>query len=204
MRFFLTSFFAVTLFISCTLSTTKGLVETDVTISTFKNPYFSDTTRDYVYKANFEVYGYEFSGILIIKKLAVQHHKVVFTTEFGTKMLDMELNNDNFTIHFIADDLNRKLLINTLQKDFKILLKENVVITKAYQNDRFNIFKTSNDKRFNYYFINKETNNLEKSVNTSKTKEKVIFNFKSDDGKLARKVLIEHENMKLKIGLKAF
>ncbi len=204
MRFFLTSLLAILILSSCTLATTKDFTAINSTTSTVKNPYFSDVPIDYVYKANFEVYGYEFGGILIIKKLANHHHKVVFTTEFGTKMLDVELNKNDFIINFIADDLNQKVLINTLKKDFKILLMEEANVDKMYQNKEFFIFKTSNDNRYNYYFINKETNHLEKVVNTSKTKEKVIFNFKSDGGKMARKILIEHKNIKLQIGLKAF
>lgn len=204
MRFFLTSLFAIVFFSSCTLATTKDFVGVENTVKNYKNHYFADVAKDYLFKANFEVYGHEFSGILIIKKLAPQYHKVVFATEFGTKMLDMELKKDDVTINFIADDLNKKLLINTLKKDFKILLQEDVFIDNTYQNSTSLIFKTKKNIRFNYYFINKESNELEKIANTSKTKEKVVFNFKTDDGKTARKILIEHKNIKLKIRLKAF
>ncbi len=196
--------FVVFFFSSCTLATTKGLSEAKTDIVTYKNPYFADVAKDYVYKANFEVYGHEFSGILIIKKLATQHHKVVFTTEFGAKIIDLELNNDDFTINFIADDLNKKILINTLKKDFRILLQEDVIVNKTYQNDYFNVYQCKINNSFNHYFVNKETNFLEKLVNTSKKKEKVIFIFKSDDGLRARKISIEHKNVKLKISLKAF
>lgn len=204
MRFFLTSLFVVSLFSSCTLVTTKNFGYVENTVKRYKNPYFSDSTKDYVYKANFEVYGHEFSGVLVFKKLVNQHHKVVFATEFGTKMLDIELNKDDFTINFIADDLNKKILINTLKRDFQILLKEEIVINNNYQNNDFLIFKNQNDKRYNYYFIRKGKQYLEKLVHTSKTKEKIIFNFKSDDGKVAKKISIEHKNIKLKIQLKAF
>jgi len=204
MRFLQISLIAILSLSSCALATTKGLEEVEITATSIKNPYFADSAKDYVYKANFEVYGHEFSGILIIKKLATQHHKVVFATEFGTKMLDMELNNDNFTINFIANDLNKKILINTLKKDFEILLQEEVSVSKSYQNEQFRILSNNDGGRSNYYFIRKENNYLEKLINTSKTKEKVIFNFKSKDGKLAKEVLVEHKNIKLTIGLKAF
>ncbi|MDY7393864.1 hypothetical protein UMM65_01285 [Aureibaculum sp. 2210JD6-5] len=204
MRFFLISLYSIFFLSSCTLSTTKDFVFVENTVRTYHNPYFSNINKDYVYKANFEVYGHEFSGILIIKKLATQHHKVVFTTEFGTKMLDIELINDSFTINFIADDLNKRILINTLKKDFRILLKEEITISNTYQNNDFMIYENKDDKRYNYYFVKKRKQYLEKLINTSKTKEKVVFSFKSDDGQTARKILIEHKNIKLKIELKAF
>ena len=122
----------------------------------------------------------------------------------GDTCIAISKNRNSAANKKINIDLNKKILINTLQRDFKILLQEEVVIDKTYQNEEFSIFKNNNEKRFNYYFVHKENNKLEKLINTSKTKEKVIFSFKSDDGEMARKVLIEHKNIKLKIGLKAF
>lgn len=202
MRFFLTSLCFIFIFSSCTLSTARDFVYVENTVRAYKNPYFADLDKDYVYKANFEVYAHEFSGILIIKKLADEHHKIVFTTEFGTKMMDLELKDDDFIIHFIADDLNRKILINTLKKDFEILLQEDVKVDKSFKNERFNIFQAQKTKRSNYYFVNKENNQLENILNASRRKEKIVFNFESKDGKTAENVLIGHKSIKLKIKLR--
>lgn len=204
MRFLKINILVIFLLSSCSLAITKDFTEANVELSNYKNPYFSNVFKDYVYKANIEVYGYEFSGILIIKKLATQHHRIVFATEFGTKMLDMELNKEDYTIHFIASELNKKILVNTLKKDFRILLQEDILVNKTFKNEYFNVYQSNNKNRLNFYFVKKEHNCLEKLVNSSKIKEKVIFNFKSNECKMAEKILIEHKNLKLKIELKAF
>ncbi|MBJ2173086.1 hypothetical protein JBL43_02475 [Aureibaculum sp. A20] len=202
MRFLGISFIVIILLTSCTVASTKDFVVVENTVEKYKNPYFADSSKDYVYKANFEVYGRTFGGLLIIKKLATEHHRIVFATEFGSKMMDMELINDVFTINFIADDLNKKIVINTLKKDFKILLQEEIRFDKTYQNTEATIFQLVDNKRFNYYYVSKKNQQLVRILHASKSKEKIIFNFESKDGKMAENIIIDHKNIKLKIKLK--
>ncbi|PID70019.1 MAG: hypothetical protein CR985_03150 [Flavobacteriales bacterium] len=184
MKFLRTNMLVMFLLSACTVSTVKHLKETSTDITSFKNPYFADAEKDYVYKTNITAYSHQFGGLMIIKKMANRHHRIVFTTEMGNKMFDAELNNGNFKINFIVEQLDRKALIHTLEKDFSILLQDK-------------------DKRFNYYFTNKTNRQLEKIINTTKTKEKVEISFKSKDGLTADFVLIEHKDIKLKVQLVA-
>ena len=55
-------------------------------------PYFANPEIDYAYKANISVYGNDLSGIFIAKKINATTHRVVFTTEFGNKLLDFEIS----------------------------------------------------------------------------------------------------------------
>ncbi|PIE48990.1 MAG: hypothetical protein CSA39_04875 [Flavobacteriales bacterium] len=203
MKFLRTNMLVMFLLSACTVSTVKHLKETSTDITSFKNPYFADAEKDYVYKTNITAYSHQFGGLMIIKKMANRHHRIVFTTEMGNKMFDAELNNGNFKINFIVEQLDRKALIHTLEKDFSILLQDNVDVVQSFENEYFRVYKSSLDKRFNYYFTNKTNRQLEKIINTTKTKEKVEISFKSKDGLTADFVLIEHKDIKLKVQLVA-
>lgn len=203
MKYFLINILIIIGLTSCILSTTKHLKESESDLKFFKNPYFSDVAKDYVYKANVTAYGHRFSGLMIIKKLGHNYHRIVFTTEFGNKMFDAELLDANFTINFIADELDRKILVNTLKNDFKILLQDDNPVLVTYGNESHKVYKTKSNRRFNYYFVNKQYSQLEKIVNTTKTKEKIIINFTSKDGEIADEVRIEHKGLKLTIELVA-
>ena len=203
MRFLLISIFLLSL-TSCKLLTTNGLTATPVSSPNYTNLYFSDTNIDYVYKSKIEVYGKHFGGIIVIKKINLAHHRVVFTTEFGSKIFDFEFNKETFKVNFILEDLNKKILVNTLKNDFKLLLQENNSIEKKYMNAKYTVYQSQNKRRYNFYFINNENNKLEKLVNTSKTQEKVIVRYDSTQKNRANKILIKHQNIKLKIDLKAF
>lgn len=172
--------------------------------SEVENPYFSNAEIDYVYKAKIEVYGKNFGGILILKKLGPENHRVVFTTEFGSKLFDFQFEDDTFTKHFVVEDLDKKFIVNILKDDFKLLMNEKAKVLAVYETKNQRIYKTQTDERFNFYFLEGVSEKLLKIVNTSKTKEKVEVHFTSSDGKIADIIAIKHNNIKLKIDLDKF
>jgi len=192
------------LFTSCSLQTTKNWVNTETNQEFVENTYFSDTNIDYVYKAKINVYNQKFGGILIIKKTGEQEHRVVFTTEFGTKLFDFKYVGETFTKEFIIEELDKKYIVNTLQKDFKLLISEKAIIQEKYEVDGDEVYKTNTDKRTNFYFINKKTHTLDKIVNTTKSKEKVEILFSEIDDEIANNISILHQNINLQIELEKF
>lgn len=200
MRFLLTSFFALLLF-SCKSYEIKGVTKKESQEAVYKNNYFSNPETDYVYKARIEVYGNQLSGIFIAKKISDTVHRVVFTTEFGNTLFDFEMGEDSFKVNYILEDLNRKIIVNTLKKDFQLLLKSNHKAQEVFENDEFIIYKSKDNNRYNYFFESKKDNKLIKLLHTSKTKEKVTFEFGSKSSIFAENITITHQNIKLKIEL---
>lgn len=201
MRFFLISLFALFLLSSCSLALIKELTETKKTTLVVKNPYFADANKDYIYKANIEVYGHHIGGMLIIKKIKEKHHRVVLSTEIG-KAFDFEFIDEVFKKNYVFEDMDKAIIINTLEKDFKLLLKEDNSVLKQYADVEYDVYQSQQEKRYNFYFTNKETKELRKIVNTSKSKEKVEVLFVEVQDNLAKKVQLDHKNIKLKIDLK--
>ncbi|MCX7551454.1 hypothetical protein [Xanthomarina sp. F2636L] len=166
-----------------------------------ENLYFSDPSIDYVYKASIDVYDRNFSGLLIIKKLTDKEHRVAFTTEMGNKMFDFSFTEDNFQVNFILDELNKKMLINILKKDFKVLILENPLISNSYSKENNQVFETLIYNKKHYYFT--ENNQLNQVIKTKNGKEKVQFLFSEINNHLANQIEIKHQNIKLKIKLKS-
>ena len=203
MRYLLISFLFFSLS-SCSLKTTKELLEVEVERGFVENVYFSDTSKDYVYKAKIDVYGNNFGGILIIKKLSKSKHRVVFTTEFGNRLFDFLFEENTVKKNFVVEEMDKKMIVNTLQKDFKLLINEENKILEQYVSDEYLVYKSSLDKRSNFYFINKKTHTLDKIVNATKTKEKVEIKFKNNDIEAINSIIISHKNIKLTIELERF
>lgn len=171
---------------------------------TILNPYFSNESLDYVYKAQIEVYGNDLSGIFVAKKVNDSIHRVVFTTDFGNKLLDFEISDTSFKVIYVVEDLDRKLFLNTLEKDFKLLLKSSFTVDEVFENDEYYIYKSNEGKRYNYIYQSKVDSKFIKIIQTSKSKEKLTLNFDSKDGKIAENILILHQNIKLTISLSKF
>jgi len=201
MRFLTTSLLFLLLLSGCAISTVKGFPETETQITTFSNPYFSNPTTDYVYKAKINAFKNVFGGILIIKKIKKNNHRVVFTTNFGNTIFDFELDNNQIITHFVLKELDRKIIINTLQRDFKTLIQEHHPVLKNYDSGENFIYQSKSKKRFNHFEVSKKTKTLNKIIHSSRSKEKVIITFSKKENYLAGHIIIDHKNAPIKIEL---
>jgi phosphoribosylformylglycinamidine (FGAM) synthase PurS component len=202
-QFLLINCFLAIVLVSCG-SVTKNYTPKKLDKTSYVVPYFSDSKTDYVYKTNISVYGNELSGIFIAKKINDTTHRIVFTTEFGNKLMDFEISETDFKVNSIVSELDRKILINTLKEDFRLLLKKEYLIQEQFENESADIYKSADGKRDNYIFISKKDQKLEKIVHSSKTKEKITLYFNSENNIFAEKIQIIHQNIKLKIELNYF
>lgn len=202
-QFLLINFFLAIVFVSCG-SVTKNYTPKKIDKTIVEVPYFSDSKTDYVYKTNISVYGNEISGIFIAKKINDTTHRIVFTTEFGNKLMDFEISENDFKVNSIVSELDRKILINTLKEDFRLLLKREYLIQEQFENESADIYKSADGKKDNYIFISKKDKKVEKIVHSSKTKEKFTLLFSSENNIFAEKIQIIHQNIKLKIELNYF
>jgi len=202
-QFLLINCFLAIVLVSCG-SVTKNYTPKKLDKTSYEVPYFSDSKTDYVYKTNITVYGNEISGIFIAKKINDTTHRIVFTTEFGNKLLDFEISDNTFKVNSIVSELDRKILINTLKEDFRLLLKKEYLIQEQFENESDDIYKSKDGKRDNYLFISKKDHRLEKVVHSSQTKEKFTLTFTSENNIFAEKIQIIHQNIKLKIELNYF
>lgn len=200
-------FLAISLFllVSCGANkVTDGYLATKSDPSVYSVPYFSDAKTDYVYKANISIYGNELTGIFIAKKINETTHRVVFTTEFGNKLIDFEISETDFKVNSIVSELDRKLVINTLRDDFRLLLRNRFLVDRQFENAENTIYQSADGKKINYLFVSKTSKKLVKIVNASARKEKINLSFTSENDIFADAITIIHHNIKLKIVLHYF
>ncbi|MGO3181410.1 MAG: hypothetical protein ACTIJ9_01115 [Aequorivita sp.] len=203
-RFLIISFLSGFLLSSCSLKTTEGLRQVHFNRDEVENPYFSNAEIDYVYKAKVNVYKKNLGGILIIKKIGPENHRIVFTTEFGSTLFDFQIEGDTFTKHFVMEELDKKFIINVLRADFKLLVNESVKVSTVFESNNQRVYKTQAGKGFNFYFLEDKSEKLKKIINTSKTKEKMEIDFTSSEENIADIITIKHNNIKLVIDLVKF
>lgn len=172
--------------------------------NTLEVPYFSNPEMDYVYKANISVYGKELTGIFVAKKINDTTHRVVLTTEFGNTLLDFEISEIDFKVNFILEELDRKILINTLVNDFRLLLRRQYAVYNQFENDEEWVYESIKTNKINYLFVSKATNKISKIVHSSKRKAIINIVYTSKKDIFAENIVIQHHNIKLKIELNYF
>lgn len=199
MRFLLISCLVILVTACGSYPKKQNLTPVEATKEIVTNPYFADPAKDYVYKSNIDVYGNSFGGLLIIKKIDTKHYRIAFTTEMGNKLFDFSFLNDEFKVNYCIDELNRKLLLNVLKKDFNTLITENLRIKQQFESHKNRIFESELYGKKHFYFL---SNQLDKIVRVGNGKEKVIFKFENIKDNVAGKIAIIHNNIKLNINLK--
>lgn len=165
-------------------------------------PYFSNPETDYVYKAGIDVFDNHFSGLLIVKKTDENTHRVVFTTEMGSKIFDFSFQGNLFTINYIQDDLNRKLLLKILEQDFRTLVCENPTIAKGYTLENNSVLEGNINGETHYFYLD-GTGQLVKTVFPKKGKASITYSFSKINSDIAREIIINHQSFNLKIILKS-
>src|SRR5215813_6945685 len=83
------------LFISCKTYQLTDAKPVSGSEKTVENLYFS-SNDDYVYKCQMDIYKNHVSGILIIKKISETTHRVAMTSDFGNKLIDFEISDNDF------------------------------------------------------------------------------------------------------------
>ncbi|RZJ72528.1 hypothetical protein [Flavobacterium sp.] len=168
-------------------------------VATAFNRYFSDKSQDYTYRTKITVYGHELNGILIAKKISDSIHRVVLTTDFGNTLLDFEIGQKSFVKNSIVEDLDRKIVVNTLRDDFRLLFREKIVSSNVEMTEPDRIMTYEAVEARNLYKLSYSDKKLISISKGSRKKEKVSVGFQSEKDIFADKIEILHRDIKLKI-----
>lgn len=202
-RFLLQSFLyslIFLLFVSCKtyqLTDVKSVSNSDKTV---ENLYFS-SNEDYVYKCQMDIYKNHVSGILIIKKINEKTHRVVLTSDFGNKLIDFEVSENDFKLNYVLPDLDKKIVINFLKNDFQELLRQRYPVNESFENENSKIYLSKIDKKKYYLFFNKENNLLKQIIYAKNNKEKIDFSFDAKKHIFADSLNLQHKDFKINIKL---
>ncbi|KPE51318.1 hypothetical protein [Chryseobacterium indologenes] len=188
------------LLISCKTYQLTGAKPVSDSEQKVENLYFS-SGEDYVYKCQMDIYKNHVSGILIIKKLDETTHRVAMTSDFGNKLIDFEISENDFKLNYVLPDLDKKIVINFLKNDFRELLRKQYPVNETFENDHSKIFLSKMDHKAYYLFFGKENGLLKQIVYTKNNKEKIDFTFDAKKHIFADSLNLQHKDFKINIKL---
>lgn len=188
------------LFTSCKTYKLNDAKPISTSEKTVENLYFS-SNEDYVYKCQMDIYKNHVSGILIIKKINAATHRVVLTSDFGNKLIDFEISEEDFKLNYVLPDMDKKIVINFLKNDFRELLKQSYPVTESFENTSDYIYESRSGKKVYYLFFNKDNRLLKQIVYTKNNKEKIDFTFDAKKHIFADGLNLQHKDFKINIKL---
>lgn len=93
-----------------------------------------------LFKARIQLFKEDYSGLFLLKDIpADSSTRILFLSELGINLMDLEYRNDEFRVVSIEEFLDRRSIIKTLQNDFRALLLDLRAI------DDFTVIKEEKD-----------------------------------------------------------
>ena len=91
-----------------------------------------------LYKAKINVFDRYFSGLFFFKKFEDQSYRIVFLSELGLNLLDLEYKNSEITVKNCQPFLKKESVLNTLKNDLGLLVKQLEISSevKFYKGDK--------------------------------------------------------------------
>jgi hypothetical protein len=145
-----------------------------------------------------------FSGLMVVKPLPDNGYRVVFITEVGLKIIDLEfIPGKPVKVHYAMDALNKKKVIGTLSRDIGLILMAGVTHEKpVVMHDRSSgemVLKFKEKGRRYYYRINDRNGRAVNALLTSRILKKAKADFYSGNGIRIDSLKITHYNVNLHI-----
>lgn len=138
--------------------------------------------------------------------LPVDGHRVIFMTEFGLKVFDMEFSSaEGFNLYYCMAALNRKPVIKTLRNDIGLITGNERADCppSALCNEKAGetVYKFKINRNRYYYTVDNETLKISSVLQTSPLFKKVRIEFYGAGGNRPDSVTLEHYNTTLIIKL---
>lgn len=164
-------------------------------------PYFDHT----LYKTSVDVIGKHLSGILLINKMTDSTTRIVFSSETGFTFFDFGFQAENgFSVYQITSQMNKKALINTLRKDFDLILFRNMEADKYFTltDSLFLYHAFRQSTGINYYITDNSCSTLVKMQRASDKKPIMEAYMKINAGNPSPDtIMIRHLNVNFTIKL---
>ncbi|MFT3946242.1 MAG: hypothetical protein QM763_04640 [Agriterribacter sp.] len=157
-----------------------------------------------LYATQVDVTGKHLSGLLIIKTMPDSSVRIVFSNEAGFKFFDFGFEDDDFKVHYIFNQMDKKAVIKTLRKDFELVLMRHLDAKKAYTakeaESLYHVFPDGKD--IYYYVTNNACDSLIRMERGSKRKKVVEAFMKPGADSMPDSIGIKHHNFNFDIQLK--
>ncbi|HRQ49943.1 MAG TPA: hypothetical protein PLR74_05370 [Agriterribacter sp.] len=157
-----------------------------------------------LYNAQVNVTGKYLSGLLLVKTMPDSSLRMVFSGEAGFTFFDFEFYGNEFRVHYIFSQMDKKPVIKTLRKDFELVLMQHLHAAGSYtlkENNRYyRVFPHGKD--FYYYITDSACTTLLRMERGSRKKRVVEAVMQAGDDGMPDSIGIRHHNFSFDIGLK--
>ena len=120
--------------------------------------WFKADTGHFLFNTGIDLMRKHFTGLMVIKPQEADAYRVIFITEVGLKIFDLEFFPDQpEKVHYMMEAMNRKSLVSALTNDISMVLMNRLpqaqpeILGKKGSGDI--IYRYQSGKKNYYYFV---------------------------------------------------
>lgn len=160
------------------------------------NNYFATIGEEHIFRAHIQAFKKELSGLLVVKRMDEQLHRVVLTSDFGNTLFDFSIYKDQpYTVNYVMPDLDKKIILNFLAKDFSYLVEDSYILNAKAVGKNTTVYSGKYKKKKTFVVVNQQEEVTE-VIAASARKPKIFFVYAKEKG-----AVIEHKNFPIRIDL---
>jgi hypothetical protein len=190
---------------SCAIPLKYKLVEQRKITTTDAQPLVSSEVS-MLYKTQIFLFNKYYTGMLLHKQTDSATSHLVFVTELGMKMFDIEVKKDSLKMVYCFAPMNTPKITTLLENDMGLILLYQLLnkTGKIYENkkEEKKLYVTNDSGKKYFYYTQGNSNRIGKSLVKGKlfTKQKTVYKFGPDN--LPESVSLKHKGLlRLKIKL---
>lgn len=157
---------------------------------------FSQKTDGLAYDTNVRFRKTEVSGILFIQPQDSSRYRMAMTTKMGQKIFDFTLTPQNFTVNYCFPQLNRKIVLQLLEADLRLLTEhfDSLSAASAFTDTKRGqtVFRIKKGKSYLYFRYDKPEAQPASIESGSKRRPKIISGLADYEGALPHRIKLEH------------
>jgi hypothetical protein len=191
---------------SCSVSLYTGYHSSGEYTENLPVSWFKADTGYYLFNTDIDIMKNHFSGLTVIKPSGNDTCRVVFITEVGLKIFDMELYpSGNYTFHYIMSAVNKKPLVKMLAEDMGTITMNGMsgiqpeLVHMNNSDDNIYLYRYNGKKR--YYHVKKTAVHPYLVNRTSGTSKKADAAFYSETATSVDSIKITHHGLKMSMNL---
>jgi len=167
---------------SCKISKYNRLHCTNVVLSESNISPVIHSTNVLKYTASIDVLKNHLTGLIIIKQTDSITKHIVFVTELGMKMFDLEIKNNDISVVYVFEPLNKPQLVEAIKRNFSNMLLLNIYGNRASMCEARDgiIYGLTNKKTKKFYSgVSKQSNSnlIERQETFYKGKQESRINY---------------------------
>lgn len=189
---------------SCSPTLFNDFSRSNAPVELSRAGWFGNNDGSTMFRASVNAWKKNSTGIIVIKPFSKESHRVVFMTEMGIKIFDIEVySNGSHKLHYSVEGLDRKTVVSMLGNDLGLMIypfSSTGNLRTMERRDGTTVLRIKDKRGRRYAFMDNGSGRLRELVSSGAFFRKVSIKY-SGIGIKPEKIEISHNFLKLEINL---